>query len=96
MEDCVFEDQSFSFWRIQTARIFGRPEIHLLLRIPPTYFVPARTVLFIYLYSSSGASPHAAMIFVVPTLYFLSATLPLPHSPTARPLVGLTHSFAYR
>src|SRR5689334_18911790 len=97
MEHCGFEDQSFSSWRIQLTRISRRPEVHLLLRIPPAYLVPARPTAFIYFYPSSGSPPYAAMIFfVVPTLCFLSATPPSPHPPPSRPPMGLTNSSAHR
>ena len=99
MEDCVFEDQSFSFWRIQIAKILDPPEFHLLLRIPPTHFVPARRPgPFIYLYPSSDPPPHAAMTFLaVSILCFLSTTSPpRPQPPASRPLMRLTYSSAHR
>jgi hypothetical protein len=96
MEDCVFKDQSFSFWRIQITRIFGPPEIDLLLRIPPTHFVQvARPGPFIYRYPS-GPPPHVAMIFVASMLCFRPAALSLPRRPASRPLMGLTYSSALR
>jgi hypothetical protein len=77
MEDRSFGDQSLSFWRIQVTRISGPPKTDLLLRIPPTHFVPAAWPgAFIFLYLSSGPPPHVAMIF--PALYFLSAALSPP------------------
>src|SRR5689334_18396638 len=89
MPDCVFEDQSFSFRRIQIIRIFDPLKIHLLLRIPPIQaWCQGR---FIYLHPSDPP-PHAAMIFlVVPILSFLSPS-PLPRPPVSRPRMGLTYS----
>src|SRR5205823_6368610 len=98
MKDCVFENQSFSFWRIQIAKILDPPEFHLLLRIPPTHFVPTlRPGPFIYLYPSSDPPPHAAMTFlVVPFFCFLSATSPRLQPLASHPLMRVTYSSAHR
>ena len=97
VENCVLQGQSFSFWRIQIARVLGPPEIHLLLRIPAAYFVSAqRPSLLVSVYSSSHAPARVAMIISRTLCFPPVPSRPLASRPPTRLACSSAHLFPTR